>query len=239
LPTDLNRLTPENITRYDQEQIDQIYARLTAGPIPDGPFDGGLFFPKGQSGERRLSEIVGGLPGLAVELKSVKLELLGSALWKGKVFYRDDRLLRNRIEDTVLLKPLIEGDLSSIPKVTVHGRDQWLMFPARLYCGQSLLDSRRESIIIDYFFTDELPGYRQRPDFLAGRNGLQVRDEIRMVRPGFYLGRAYIGKVFLLNFTLYNAEVAERDGAAFTKSAEVKEDCWQGTQSRKVQTASN
>jgi len=238
-PTDLNRLTPENMTRYDQEQIDQIYARLTAGPIPDGPFDGGLFFPKGQSGERRLSEIVGGLPGLAVELKSVKLELLGSALWKGKVFYRDDRLLRNRIEDTVLLKPLIEGDLSSIPKVTVHGRDQWLMFPARLYCGQSLLDSRRESIIIDYFFTDELPGYRQRPDFLAGRNGLQVRDEIRMVRPGFYLGRAYIGKVFLLNFTLYNAEVAERDGAAFTKSAEVKEDCWQGTQSRKVQTASN
>ena len=59
------------------------------------------------------------------------------------------------------------------------------------------------------------------------------------MRPGFYLGRAYIGKVFLLNFTLYNAEVAERDGAAFTKSAEVKEDCWQGTQSRKVQTASN
>ena len=238
-PADLNRLTPENLTRYDQEQIDQIYARLTAGPIPDGPFDGGLFFPKGQSGERRLSEIVGGLPGLAVELKSVKLEMLGSALWKGKVFYRDERLLRNRIEDTALLKPLIEGDLSSIPKITVRGRDQWLMFPARLYCGQSLLDSRRESIIIDYFFTDELPGYRQRPDFLAGRNGLQVRDEIRMVRPGFYLGRAYIGKVFLLNFTLYNGEVAERDGAAFTKNAEVKEDCWQGTQSRKLQTASN
>jgi hypothetical protein len=237
--TDLNRLTPENVTRYDQEQIDQIYARLTAGPIPDGPYDGGLFFPKGQSGERRLSEIVGGLPGLAVELKAVKVEILGSALWKGKVFYRDDRLLRNRIEDTVLLKPFIEGDLSSIPKITVHGRDQWLMFPARLYCGQSLIDSRRESIIIDYFFTDELPGYRQRPDFLASRNGLQVRDEIRMVRPGFYLGRAYIGKVFLLNFTLYNAEVAKRDGVAFSQSAEVKEDCWPGTQSRKVQTASN
>lgn len=236
-PADLEKLTPENLKSFDQEQIDQIYARLTPGPIPDGAFGGGLFFPKGTSGDRRVSEIVGGLPGIAVELKTIKLEMLGAALWKGKVFYRDDRLLRNRIEDIALLKPLIEGDLATIPKITVNGKDAWLMFPARLYCGQSLLDSRRESIIIDYYFTDELPGYRQRPDFLAGRNGLQVRDEIRMVRPGFYLGRAYIGKVFLLNFTLYNKELAERDGAAFLKTGEVKEDCWNGTQSRKVVAA--
>lgn len=236
-PADLEKLTPENLKSFDQEQIDQIYARLTPGPIPDGAFGGGLFFPKGTSGDRRVSEIVGGLPGIAVELKTIKLEMLGAALWKGKVFYRDDRLLRNRIEDIALLKPLIEGDLATIPKITVNGKDAWLMFPARLYCGQSLLDSRRESIIIDYYFTDELPGYRQRPDFLAGRNGLQVRDEIRMVRPGFYLGRAYIGKVFLLNFTLYNKELAERDGAAFLKTGEVKEDCWTGTQSHKVVAA--
>jgi hypothetical protein len=236
-PAELSKLTPANIKGYDQEQVDQIYARLTAGPIPDGPFEGGLFFPKGVSGERRLSEIVGGLPGLAVELKAIKLELLGAGLWKGKVFYRDQRLLRNRIEDTVLLKPLIEGDLSAIPKIKVNGSEQWLMFPAKLYCGQSLLDARRESIIIDYFFTDELPGYRQHPDFLAGRNGLQVRDEIRMVRPGFYLGRAYIGKVFLLDFTLYNDQIAERDGEAFLKSGQVKEDCWPGTQSRQLAVA--
>ncbi|MET0218084.1 MAG: hypothetical protein ABWY07_04815 [Burkholderiales bacterium] len=236
-PAELDKLTPKNLKNFDQEQIDQIYARLTPGPIPDGSFEGGLFFPKGASGDRRLSEIVGGLPGIAVELKTVKLETLGAALWKGKVFYRDDRLLRNRIEDTTLLKPLIEGDLATIPKITVNGKDAWLMFPARLYCGQSLLDSRRESIIIDYAFTDELPGYRQRPDFLAGRNGLQVRDEIRMVRPGFYLGRAYLGKVFLLNFTLYNEEIAEREGGAFLKTGQVKEDCWTGTQSRKVVAA--
>jgi hypothetical protein len=236
-PADLAKLTPEHLAQFDQEQVDQIYARLTAGPIPDGPFDGTLFFPKGTSGDRRLSEIVGGLPGLAVELKSVKLELLGAALWKGKVFYRDDRLLRNRIEDTVLLKPLIEGDLASIPKITVNGKDQWLMFPAKLYCGQSLLDSRRESIIIDYAFTDELPGYRQRPDFLAGRNGLQVRDEIRMVRPGFYLGRAYVGRAFLLNFTLYNEAIAEREAEAFAKDGPSKQDCWVGTQTHKVAAA--
>ncbi len=234
---DLAKLTPENLKEFDQEQMDQLYARLTAGPIPDGAFDGGLFFPKGKSGENRLAEIIGGLPGLAVELKALKTEMLGAALWKGKVFYRDERLLRNRIEDTTLLKPLIEGDLSTIPKITVNGKDAWLMFPAKLYCGQSLLDARRESIIIDYFFTDELPGYRQHPDFLAGRNGLQVRDEVRMVRPGFYLGRAYIGKVFLLNFTLFNKDIAQRDGDAFMKSGKVNEDCWAGLQARTVITA--
>ncbi len=201
-PADLARLTPDNLKAYDQEQIDQLYARLSAGPIPDGPYDGGLFFPKGISGEKRIAEIIGGLPGLAAQVKTEKLELVGKHLWRGKVFYRDERVLRNRIEDTALLKPLIDGDLSTIPKIAVNGKEQWLMFPARLYCGQSLLDSRRESVIIDYFYTDEIPGYRERPDYLAGRRGLQVRDEVRMVRPGFYLGRAYLGKIFLLNFTL-------------------------------------
>jgi len=227
---ELQKLTPDNLKNFSQEQLDQIYARLAAGTIPNGPFDGDLVFPKGASGDRRLSEIVGGLPGLAVELKLHRVEELGRTLWKGKVFYRTERLLRNRIDDLVLLKPLIEGDLDTIQKITVDGKDQWLLFPAKLYCGQSLLDSRRESIIIDYFFTDELPGYRQKPDFLAGRNGLAVRDEIRMVRPGFYLGRAYIGKVFLVNFMLYNREIAERDGPAFVTTGQVKEDCWPGTQ---------
>jgi hypothetical protein len=235
--TDLAQLTPENLKTFDQEQIDQIYARLTAGPIPDGPFDGGLFFPMGISGDKRIAEIIGGLPGLAAGLKTEKLELIGKHLWRGKVFYRDERVLRNRIDDTALLKPLIDGDLATIPKITVNGKDQWLMFPARLYCGQSLLDSRRESVIIDYFYTDEIPGYRERPDYLAGRRGLQVRDEIRMVRPGFYLGRAYLGKIFLLNFTLYNKEIASRDGEAFVKTGQVKEDCWAGTQQRLAITA--
>ncbi len=237
-PADLAKLTPGALKTYDQEQIDQIYARLTAGPIPDGAYEGDLFFPKGISGKKRLREIVGGLSGLVVGLGTVKLELVGEHLWRGKVFYRDERVLRNRIEDTKLLAPLIDGDLSTLKKITVNGKDQWLLFPARLYCGQSLLDSRRESVIIDYFYTDEIPGYREGPDFLAGRRGLQVRDEIRMVRPGFYLGRAYLGKIFLLNFTLYNKEVDTRDGAAFLTTGQVAEDCWPGTQQRAVLTAS-
>ena len=159
-------------------------------------------------------------------------------MWIGRCgpAHEAHRLLRNRIEDLTLLKPIVD-DPGTVQKITVDGKDQWLLFPAKLYCGQSLLDSRRESIIIDYFFTDEIPGYREKPDFLAGRNGLAVRDEIRMVRPGFYLGRAYVGKVFLLNFMLYNKAIAERDGPAYVRDRKVAEDCWPGTQARTVAAA--
>jgi hypothetical protein len=234
--TDLNKITPENLAKLDQEQIDQIYARLTAGPIPDGAFDGKVLFPRGSSGKFRVAEIAGGFAGMALQLKGLKLETLGEVLWKGKMFFPQERVLRNRIEDLDALKKmgLVEGEPK---KVSVRGKETWLLFPAKLYCGQSLLDARRESIIIDYFFTDEIPGYQEKPDYLAGRRGLQIRDEIRMVRPGFYLGRAYADRVFLLTFTLYNKEIAERDGPAFLKAGQVKEDCWMGTQQRAMAAA--
>ena len=95
-----------------------------------------------------------------------------------------------------------------------------------------MVDARRESIIIDYAYNDELPGYRELPDSLAGRKGLRIRDEIRMVRPGFYLGRAYVNRIFLLNFTLYNPEIAEAEGEAFVEGEDVTEDCWVGEQAR-------
>ena len=233
-PEQLARITPQYLASLDQEQVDQIYARLSAGPIPDGPFDGDLFFPKGSSGTLRATEILGGMKGLLAQFQGKKLELLGRALWKGKVFYRKEGILRNRIDDSLLIKPMIQGNLADLPKINVNGHDAWLLFPAKLYCGQSLLDSRRESIIIDYAFTDEIPGYRERPDFLAGRRGFKVRDEIRMVYPGFYLGRAYLDHVFLLDFTLYSKDIAARDSDAFFKSGQVQEDCWLGTQTRRV-----
>ncbi len=231
LPADLAKLTPANLATLSQEQIDQIYARLSAGPIPDGPFDGGILFPRGSSGKFRAAEIMGGLTGTALQLKGIALDEVGESLWHGKVFYRDERVLRNRIDDLSALRKvgLVDGDPK---KISVDGKDAWLLFPAKLYCGQSLFDSRRESIIIDYFFTEEIPGYQEKPDFLAGRRGVRVRDEIRMVRPGFYLGRAYLDRVFGLNFTLYNKAIADKDGPAFVQTGQVKEDCWVGTQPR-------
>jgi hypothetical protein len=128
-----------------------------------------------------------------------------------------------------VLAPLTGGNTEGIQRITVDGRDQFLLFPAKLYCGQSLLDGRRESLIIDYAFTDELPGYRAQPDALGGRSGLRIRDEIRMVRPGFYLGRAYMNRIFGLNFTLHHA-ATEAAGRADFRAGRVAEDCWTGTQ---------
>jgi len=235
-PADLEKITPENLSALDQEQVDQIYARLTAGPIPDGAYDGKILLPRGSSGQFRAAEIIGGFAGLAVQLKGLKLETVGEHLWRGKVFYRDERVLRNRIDDIGALKAagLVDGDPT---KIKVGNQETWLLFPAKLYCGESLMDARRESIIIDYFFTDEIPGYQEKPDFLAGRRGLKVRDEIRMVRPGLYLGRAYLDRGFALNFTLYNKAVAERDGPAFEKDGKTSEDCWTGTQPRRAAAA--
>jgi hypothetical protein len=224
-----------------QEQVDQIYGRIAAGPIPDGQYLGNLFFARGETLRTRLEEIVGGLGGRIVGEKVELLETVGRAMWKGKVVSRDQRILRNMIEDLAVLRGMVD-EPSTVPTATIPrggllgrviAKDKvWLLFPAKIYCGQSLLDARRESVIVDYNYNDEIEGYRKSPDSLAGRGGLRVRDEIRMVRPGLYLGRAYSNRAFLLNFTLYNAEVAERDGPAFAGGGTVAEDCWPGEQVR-------
>lgn len=230
---ELAKITPDYLATLEQEQLDQLYARLKAGPIPDGAFDGRILLPRGSDGKFRLSEIVGGFAGTALHLKGLVIEDIGEALWRGKVFFRAERVLRNRIEDLSILKKigLIEGEPK---KMNYGGKETWLLFPAKLYCGQSLLDARRESIVIDYFFTDEIPGYQESPDYLAGRRGLRVRDEIRMIRPGLYLGRAYLDRGFALNFTLYDKASDDKAREEFVKTGVVGEDCWPGTQARAV-----
>lgn len=239
--SDRAKLTPENVAMLAQEEVDQIYARLTAGPIPDGAFDGDLFFPRGDSLETRLEEVLGGMSGRLGGAKVELIETLGRTLWKGKLFDRDALVLRNFIEDFRPLRALIDDPRSlmtaELPRRSRLGRiipttSVWLLFPAKLYCGQSLLDGRRESVVIDYLYNDEIAGYRESPDGLAGRGGLRIRDEIRMVRPGFYLGRAYANRLFLLNFTLYNADLAE--AAAKPDAAAPVEDCWPGEQVRRA-----
>ena len=235
-PAELAKITPDYLATLEQEQLDQLYARLVAGPIPDGAFNGRILLPRGSSGKFRLSEIVGGFAGTALHLKGLVVEEIGEALWRGKVFFRDERVLRNRIEDLSILKKI--GLVEAEPeKMDYDGKKTWLLFPAKLYCGQSLLDSRRESIIIDYFFTDEIPGYQENPDFLAGRRGLKVRDEIRMIRPGFYLGRAYLDRGFALNFTLYDEVTDDKAREDFVQTGEVQQECWPGTQTRTMALA--
>ncbi|MFM2356221.1 MAG: hypothetical protein RLZZ528_1957 [Pseudomonadota bacterium] len=238
-------LTPGNLKTFSQEELDQIYGRLTAGPIPDGIYAGSLIFPRGADGSLapRLQEVLGGIGGEIAGDKIERIERVGELLWKGKVFDRETRVLRNMIEDLKAFGPLID-DASALPELTIPRRS-WLrivrptttvrlMFPAKLYCGQSLIDGRREAVIIDYAYADEIEGYQPGPDALASRDGLRIRDEIRMVRPGLYLGRAYANRVFLVNFFLYNEDVANAAAADFAAGKSPPEDCWAGEQLRQV-----
>ena len=148
--TDAERtaLTPETIRALSQEQVDQIYVRLSSGPIPDGPFRGDLFFPRDAMASAALR---GGrpLPSSLTHLGALKAESLGRMFWRGKAFFRSQGILRNRIEDLLILRPMI-GDTSTIPKLTFDGQTTWLLFPAILSCGESRFDPSGEIHVIDY-----------------------------------------------------------------------------------------
>ena len=58
---------------------------------------------------------------------------------------------------------------------------------ARVYKGQSLLDGK-ECIVLDYSDTSVVASH--------------VRDEIRQIEPGFYLGKVYWDKGRLIDFSL-------------------------------------
>jgi hypothetical protein len=212
-------LTPENLRQLTQAQVDQIYIRLTSGPIPDGPFRGDLFFPRDANGHARVGDLAGPLPALG-SIAAMHVEDLGRVLWKGKVFFRSQHILRNRIEDLAILKPLLP-EAATIPKLTFDGDTTWLLFPAAVSCGESRLDATRRSVVIDYTKGPEIDGYRPVPDKLAGSEGLRIRDEVRMIRKGFYLGRAYFADSFGLNFTLIDPATPADAGSTSGTS----EDC--------------
>jgi hypothetical protein len=213
-------LTPQNVKTLTQEQVDQIYARLTAGPHPDGPYRGDLFFPRDRDGNARIRDVASPGPGFPAHLAALKVERLGGMFWKGKVFFWSQGILRNRIEQISLLKPFIDNP-ETIPKLTFDGETTWLLFPAKLSCGESRFDKTRPSVIVDYAKGHEVEGFRDIPDKLAGPERLNIRDEVRFVRRGFYLGRAYFGERFGLNFTLIDPATT----AGWPEVGDIREDC--------------
>jgi hypothetical protein len=237
----LNRLTGEDILALDQELADQLYARLTAGSIPDGVYQGSAKIMDG-SGIKNIVKIFtqeqsGGildrlhLNPFTSDKITQSLNSLANTLWAGKHFYRGEKILRNVIprNDTAArsLEFLVKGfsarSLKSQP-VTIGGKEvqAWELFPAKVYCGESLIDARRESVIIDYAYGDRIAGYNEPIDFLATREGFYIRDEIRRVRPGLYLGKAYLNRMTFLTFVL-QSEV---------HGVEDTQECWGGTQKR-------
>lgn len=231
---DAQSITVESLKQMSQEEngqekIDRIYAQLTSGPMPSGFYNGNIIFAKSDM-SKMTQQFVSALGIGAVDSNAIKT--FGETLWHGKVFKADPfakegvptAILGNKMPvtasqplaktfETVLKAMKYPSD--KIPSVLTQlknaNTNQW-RFPAKVFCGQSLLDSRRESLIIDYAHSETVTDsdqnedskikYAKAIDEIADRKHLQIRDEIRMVRPGFYLGRAYMGRVFVLNFTL-------------------------------------
>lgn len=215
-------LAPESLEQLAQWQIDQLYARLEARAIPEGPWQGRFFFAEG-GGPRSFTDALGGVKSRFAELKLDQLATIGESLWKGKVFFKDEGVLRNMIDHENVIARIFDVDPAELRKDVIDGREVALLFPAKLYCGESLNDPRRDSVIIDYSETDTIEGYIPKVDFLAGGEGLNIRDEIRFVRPGLYLGLAYyLDGRLLLTFTLYNEAAAN---AGLTPEPE----CWDGS----------
>ncbi|MEO7274318.1 MAG: hypothetical protein ABIX28_16690 [Vicinamibacterales bacterium] len=206
-PAERQLLTPESLKALTQDQVDQIYLRLSSGRIPDGPFRGDLFFPRDSRRSQRVGDLVDQPTTLRAPLAAMHIEHLGRLLWKGKAFFRAQGVLRNRIDDLAILKPIFT-DSATIPKMTFDGETTWLLFPAALSCGASRFDPSRRSVTIDYSRGPTIEGYRPIPDELAGEKALNIFDEVRIVRPGLYLGRAYFGQRFGLNFTLLDPAIA-------------------------------
>jgi hypothetical protein len=213
--TDAERqaLTPESLKSLTQDQVDQIYARLSPAAIPDGPFRGDLFFTRDSNQTPRLGDLISPVPDVLGPAAALPIEQLARMFWRGKVLFRSQSIVRNRIEDLAILKPIITNP-ETIPKLTFDGQTTWLLFPARLSCGTSRFDTTRHTIVIDYRETEKIEGYREIPDKIAGPQGLNIFDEIRIIRRGFYLGRSYFGPRFALNFTLVDPLVASSTAPA-------------------------
>ena len=123
-------LTPKNLQSLSQDQVNQIYARLTPGAIPDGPYNGDLFFPRDANHRARLRDVTV-LPSAIAHLATVPVERLARALWRGKVFYRSQRILRNRIAGAVTVRHAVSPSRRTATTVRMDQRSN---------------DSRRASI---------------------------------------------------------------------------------------------
>lgn len=134
-----------DLLRMRPGELDDLFARLAPGPIPNGPAAGTALIATGTFLAEPIARFV-------------------RAAWQGKTFDAQRGSLVNRVT------PL------GLPAVR-----------AAVYEAPSRHDGRA-CIVLDYSKTS-----------LAARF---VRDEIRALAPGYYLGKAYVFGVPVLGFAL-------------------------------------
>jgi hypothetical protein len=127
-------------------ELDALFVRSEAGPMPDGEYRGTLIVP------------------LDLALLRGAAALAGRMAWRGKVFDAAAGRVTNRVLPFALRAVAAEA----------RREPSWL--------------DGRECIVLDYSRTS-----------LVARG---IRDELRLVRPGLYLGRAYWRGIRVADFAL-------------------------------------
>jgi hypothetical protein len=195
------QLTPALVMQLDQAGLDAVYAAAAPGPVPDGTYAATPFVPRPHANADATAELMARLPDDASHLPVAQVRAAAAALWRTRVFDRSQHLVRARVGGSEL------------------------MYPGRVQCAPSLSDPDGAAILIDYAATERLPGYREVPDAVTGTTGLRLREEMRALRPGLYLGRAYSGDTLVLNFVLYDDSIPRADRSAGDR---MNDDCGAG-----------
>jgi hypothetical protein len=139
------------LMQMSQAQLDDLFTKSAAGPIPDGAAQGTAIIAPGTVFS----------PAIA--------QAINFFAWQGKTFDGQHGVLRNRI--------------------SVLGLNAIV---AEVYKGPSWYD-KKECIVLDYSKTSTVAGW--------------IRDEMRQLEPGTYLGKVYSGEKPLINFALqFNSE---------------------------------
>jgi hypothetical protein len=144
-------MTIAELKKTSQDDLDELFRRKPAGPVPNGEAKGTALI----------------LPGTTVT--NIIADIVRIKIWKGKVFERDSKnpdrgVLKNKI------LPLGHKAIE-----------------ANVYKDKSWFDGK-ECIVLDYSQTSLI--------------AKKIRDEIREIEPGFYLGIVYWGKKRIIGFAL-------------------------------------
>jgi hypothetical protein len=138
--------TVEQLLEMSQAELDELFKKSPAGPIPNGQAEGTAIIAPGTASSPKIAKFINHFG------------------WQGKTFDAKKGVLTNRI--------------------TILGFNAIL---AKVYKGTSWFD-KKECIVLDYSETSLVAGW--------------IRDEIRQIGPGLYLGVVYGEKKRLINFAL-------------------------------------
>lgn len=196
----LENLRIDDLRKLSQEQLAQLYARLKTVEMPSGAYRGQVLQ-------------ISALPQVG-SLQARFIRLTANSLWSGKIFEQSglDQVARSLVPATLTQKALMKAaalsalgrvaDFSSAKQYVLANKNYLGILPSKVFLGQSLVDSRRESIVLDFAVADRLDGFNGSFDSVSLPTALEMRDELREIRPGVYLGRAYIHQIFALSFLL-------------------------------------